>query len=107
MESARKFRASPAQLERIRGSIDARNAEGGVYGVWPAHWHAVKVFESLQTQWRTEVVAKRVLVLGLDPGALPFALAERRNQPHRQPLERLMPQLRTLELGAMEHLNRS
>lgn len=60
----------------------------------------------MRTQWRAIAGFGALLHLGLDYGALAPVLAENRRNPHRVPIEELMPQLRTLEHAAREELNR-
>ncbi len=106
LEQAQAFGASAAQLEALRGSIERRNRPQAA-GVWPEHWHALEVFLAMATQWRTHLGARGLFYEGLDYAALPPVLAEHRRLPRRlrQPMDRLMPQLRTLELEARTHLN--
>lgn len=79
-----------------------RRHEARTLDVWPEHWHALQVLRWSATQWR--VVAGptgRLLYLGLDYGALGPVLAALRGEPHRQPLPRLMAQLRVMEAAAI------
>lgn len=74
--------------------------------VWPQHWHAVRVFMAMGSQWRVVAGFGGARTLGMDYGALPPVLDEHRRSRHRQPMRRLMPQLRTLEAAALEVLNK-
>jgi hypothetical protein len=105
LEDARAFGASAAQLEALRGSIERQRPPG--VGIWPRHWHAWRVFVGMGSQWRTKDRQGGLLYEGLDYAALPVVLREHRRLPrrYRQPLARLMPQLRTLEGAAREQLN--
>jgi hypothetical protein len=108
IEDAKAMGASPAQLEKLRGSIERQRPPPPV--IWPQHWHAWRVFVGMGSQWRTKERAGGVLLYeGLDYAALPVVLDEHRRLPrrYRQPLARLMPQLRTLEHAAREVLNES
>lgn len=76
--------------------------------VWAEHWHAFAVFRAMRTQWRVRRDAGGEFVEGLDYAGLPVVLAEHRHLPRRvrQPLHRLMPQLRVLEGAARDEFNR-
>jgi hypothetical protein len=77
--------------------------------VWAEHWHAFKVFLGMATQWRVRRDPGGLFYEGLRYEALPPVLHEHRRLPRRwrQPLHRLMPQLRTLERAAREQFNAS
>lgn len=96
---------APAEIvHEWRRILTKQAAERGVE-VWPQHWHALRVFLGMATQWRVIAGARRLLHLGLDYAALPIVLAEHRANPHRVPLAELMPQLRVLEEAACEERN--
>jgi hypothetical protein len=100
--------ASAGQLERLRGAIERQHGVHEPTPVWAVHWHAFAVFCAMASQWRVRDGAKGTLYDGLDYGALEPVLHEhRRALPRRlrQPIERLMPQLRTLEAAARDELN--
>jgi hypothetical protein len=105
LQDAKAMGASERSLQQLRGAIEERRHARGHFGVWPRHWHAVQIFCAMGTQWRTHLGAKGLIYQGLDYAALRPVLAEHRHGQHRQPMEVLMPQLRTLELAAREHLN--
>lgn len=109
MTDARAMGASESALARLRASIEAAKGLSKQVLVWPEHWHALKVFLAMDTQWRTHLGVRGLFYEGLDYAALPPVLAEHRRLPRRlrQPMDRLMPQLRTLELEARTHLNQA
>jgi hypothetical protein len=100
---ARAHGASAASLEKLRAHIERQRGLAGECVVWAAHWHAFAVFKAMATQWRVEQGRAGLLYTGLDYGGLAPVLDEhRRRLPRRlrQPPQRLMPQLRTLEHAA-------
>ena len=101
--------ATARQLEQLRGRIEREHGIAEPTAVWAEHWHAFKVFLAMGTQWRTRDGAHGLLYDGLDYGGLDPVLREHRRLPRRlrQPLHRLMPQLRTLEAVARDELNRA
>jgi hypothetical protein len=95
----RAMGASASALEAARARIDAERA-AATPRIWPQHWHAVLVFMAMDTQWCIGPDGRR-----LDYAALPPVLEEHRQRlPRRlrQPMHRLMPQLRTLERAAIQ-----
>jgi hypothetical protein len=93
--------ATASELEAARARIDAANPPPRI---WPCHWHAWCVFAAMGTQWRRRADGA---LDGLDYAGLPPVLQEhRRRLPRRlrQPLQRLMPQLRALENAALVEL---
>jgi hypothetical protein len=103
------MRVSERSLEELRASIEREQGPDEPTDVWAEHWHAFAVFRAMGTQWRVRDGGDRGLLYdGLDYGGLEPVLAEhRRSMPRRrrQPLARLMPQLRTLEAAARTALN--
>lgn len=93
-------------MAALKASIEAA-AQHGTCAVWPQHWHALQVFQGMGTQWRVVAGLAGLMYMGLDYGGLRIVLAENRRVPHRQPFERLMPQLRQMELSARAELNGS
>lgn len=78
--------------------------------MWSHHWHAWRVFLAMGTQWRTRRDPGGLFYEGLEYAGLPVVLQEhRRALPRRlrQPLERVMPQLRVLERAAAAEFNRA
>jgi len=75
------------------------------FEVWPDHWHALQVFLGMGSQWRIVGGMAGLLYQGLDYGALEPVLRAHKRGPHRQPMKRLMPQLRRLEAAAADVLN--
>lgn len=101
--------ASARQLEQLRGAIERQQGLAEPTAVWAEHWHAFAVFRAMATQWRLRDGARGLLYEGLDYAALEPVLREHRRLPRqvRQPLARLMPQLRSLEAAARDALNAS
>jgi hypothetical protein len=99
--------ASARSLEELRASIEREEGGDEPTGVWAEHWHAFAVFLGMGTQWRVRDGARGLLYDGLDYAALDPVLQEHAKLPRRlrQPLARLMPQLRTLEAAARTALN--
>jgi hypothetical protein len=98
--------ASASALERARARIEAQRPPP--LRIWRQHWHAWQVFVGMDTQWRTRTGAAGTVYDGLDYAALDPVLQEhRRALPRRlrQPMHRLMPQLRVLEHAALRALN--
>lgn len=89
-----------AYRRRLEEAVAVRSIE-----LFPENWHAFSVFLRMGDQWRIATGAGGLLFLGLDYGALPPVLEECRRVPHRQPMDRLMPQLRTLVRAARAVLN--
>jgi len=96
--------ASPESLaayrRRLVAEIEARSIE-----LFPENWHAFSVFLRMGDQWRIAAGFGGIHYLGLDYAALPPVLEECRRLQHRQPMDRLMPQLRTLVRAARAVLN--
>ena len=107
LEDLQRFGAPQQALDEMQACIEqgARDASADVL---EENWHAVNVFFAMGTQWRVAAgMGAAMHYEGLDYAALPLVLAEHRATPHRQPLVRLMPQLRVMEHAAREQLNRS
>lgn len=104
LDAMREMGASPEQLSAYRERL-FNEAEERRVSILPENWHAWHVFLGMGTQWRTTGGFGYRLYEGLDYAALPIVLAEHRDLQPRQPLPRLMPQLRTLEHAAREILN--
>ena len=100
-----KFGASAEQIAELKAYY-AQRVEQRECEVWPQHWHALRVFLRLSTQWRV-AVGDRFLWLGLDYNAIP--LVEQRTAPAlgapAPDPATLFEQLRTLERAALEVLN--
>lgn len=106
LEDLQRFGAPQQALDAMQASIE-QGARDAVADVLEENWHAVNVFFAMGTQWRVAAHAGAVHYEGLDYAALPLVLAEHRATQHRQPLVRLMPQLRVMEHAAKQHMNRS
>lgn len=104
IEEMRSAGALPQIINAFRASLiegqRQRSAE-----ILPENWHAVRVFLSMASQWRVVARFDGLLYLGLDHAALQPSLEEHCRIRHRQPLRRLMPQLRILERAARPLLN--
>jgi hypothetical protein len=100
--------ASASRLEQLRGRIEHEEGLDEPVPVWAEHWHAFAVFRGMATQWRVTRADRRDWWEGLDYAGLPVVLQEHRRMPrrHRQPLPRLMRQLRVLEGAARDELNK-
>lgn len=100
----RAFGAPAEQVARYRARLIDEQRQRRV-DIFPENWHAMCVFLGMGSQWRTEVGFGGRLYRGLEYASLPIVLAENRRVPHRQPIDVLMPQLRTLEATACTALN--
>jgi hypothetical protein len=100
----RAFGASPDSLAQYRARL-IEQAESNAVHIFPENWHATSVFLAMGSQWRIESGWGGRVYHGLDYAALPPVLAEHRRIVHRQPMDVLMPQLRTLEMAARDVLN--
>jgi hypothetical protein len=96
--------AAPEAIVSYRAKLVAE-AEQHAVDIFPENWHAWKVFRGMGSQWRTTGGMGGRVYEGLDYAALGIVLAEHRRVQPRQPLDVLMPQLRTLEGAAREILN--
>jgi hypothetical protein len=99
--------ATASQLEQLRGRIESEDGLDEPVPVWAEHWHAFSVFRAMATQWRVSRVPGGDWWEGLDYAGLPIVIEEHRRLPRRcrQPLPRLMQQLRVLESAARDVLN--
>ena len=104
-QDLKKFGVSDEEIERLitPSRPEQRPAE---YPLWPEHFHAVLLFISMATQWRTQI-GDRMSYLGLDYAALPAAEDRLSVPPELRNSDRasLFDQLRVLERSAMAVLN--
>lgn len=52
------------------------------FEVWPENWPSVTAFLGCQTQWRTEAIKDRIVMLGLDYGAVEIVLRRFKSPDH-------------------------
>ncbi|RWR26829.1 hypothetical protein D2T29_19615 [Sinirhodobacter populi] len=73
-------------------------------GLWARHWPALTAFFAVSTQWRvTGVGLGGILTQGLDYTAMRAGL----DMAGIEITPKLFAQIREIEIGALEHLNRT